>query len=67
MSEPHWTLMEAVEHLDPPIKRRTLSDLLAPHRSQARKRYGRAGRPAWAYPVSLILKAHRDWLDRHRE
>lgn len=57
-----WTIAEAVEHLDPPIKRRTLAALLADV-PPAGTQYGRKGRRAQLYPVAAVMEIHRDWVD----
>jgi hypothetical protein len=62
VTEPAWTISEAAGHLDPPISRRTLAQLLTDVRP-AGTRKGRRGAPAATYAVADIMDVHRDWVD----
>jgi hypothetical protein len=58
-----WTIDEAVETLDPPIRRRTLVSLMrgvAPVGTV----YGRRGRRPKLYPVAAFARVHGEYVRR---
>lgn len=58
------TIGEALDHLDPPIPRRTLARLLSRLESVGTAHIEHGGPPARTYRYSDVVRAHADWARR---
>lgn len=61
MTEPGWTITEAVGQLHPHISRRELARLLAEAKPIGVRRGG-VGRRGAVYDIKDIMRAHAEWV-----
>lgn len=70
LADPDWThdgavtIGQALDHLDPPIPRRTLARILAKLTPVGRAALEHGGPAARTYRYSDVLRAHADWARR---